>query len=352
VSPGAGPNCGDELAGTSDNLSIDLHHVAKIYRRNVHALRGIEMQVGRGEIFGLLGPNGAGKTTLVKIMMTVIRPTRADGTVLGRPVGHRPTLRRVGYLPEYFRCPAYLTGRQALEYYAALSKVGRRARKRRAAEMLATVGMTDRADAKIGTYSRGMVQRIGVAQALMHDPELVLLDEPTAGLDPVGRRDVREVLTQLRSQGRTVFLNSHLLSEVEMVCDRVAILKAGEVVRQGRLDELTRPRRMFEIELAGGDLSGARDVVAAALTTATPPTGGAAPAGGETVLDGECIRVEGFDAAGIQPAIDALRARGMVIRSIRQMRQTLEDLFIETVTGTVPPPLPPLSPAAGKEGGP
>ncbi len=347
MSPGPGPNCGDELAGTSDNLSIDLHHVAKIYGRNVHALRGIEMQVGRGEIFGLLGPNGAGKTTLVKIMMTVIRPTRADGTVLGRPVGHRPTLRRVGYLPEQFLCPAYLTGRQALEYYAALSKVGRRARKRRAAELLAAVGMTDRADAKIGTYSRGMVQRIGVAQALTHDPELVLLDEPTAGLDPLGRRDVREVLIQLRSQGRTVFLNSHLLSEVEMICDRVAILNAGEVVRQGSLEELTRPRRMFEIELAGGDLSAARDAVAAALTT-----GGAAPAGGETVLDGECIRVEGFDAAGIQPAIDALRARGMVIRSIRQMRQTLEDLFIETVTGAVPPPPPPPPPPAGKGGGP
>jgi ABC-2 type transport system ATP-binding protein len=138
-----------------------------------------------------------------------------------------------------------------------------------------------------------------------------------------------------------------------MVCDRVAILKAGEVVRQGKLDELTRPRRMFEIELAGGDLSAARDAVAAALTagaaTATPPTGGATPAGGEPVLDGECIRVEGFDAAGIQPAIDALRARGMVIRSIRQVRQSLEELFIETVTGTVPPPLPPMP--TGKEGG-
>ena len=343
--PGPGPNCGDELVGTSGNLSIDLHHVAKTYGRNVRALRGIEMQVGRGEIFGLLGPNGAGKSTLVKIMMTVIRPTRADGTVLGRAIGHRPTLRRVGYLPEYFRCPAYLTGRQALEYYAALSKVGRRARKRRAAELLAAVGMTERADARIGTYSRGMVQRIGVAQALMHDPELVLLDEPTAGLDPVGRRDIREVLVQLRSQGRTIFLNSHLLSEVEMVCDRVAILKAGEVVRQGRLDELTRPRRLFEIEVDGGDLPAARDAVAAALAT------GGAPAGGEAVLDGECILVEGHDAAGIQPAIDALRARGMVIRSIRQMRQTLEELFIETVTGPVPPPLPPLPTSPGREGG-
>lgn len=348
-------NGGGELAGPSDNLSIDLHHVAKIYRRNVHALRGIEMQVGRGEIFGLLGPNGAGKTTLVKIMMTVIRPTRADGSVLGRPVGHKPTLRRVGYLPEDFLCPGYLTGRQALEYYAALSKVDRRARRRRVAELLATVGMADWADAKIGTYSKGMVQRIGVAQALTHDPELVLLDEPTAGLDPVGRRDVREVLVELRRQGRTVFLNSHLLSEVEMVCDRVAILNAGQVVRQGALAELTRPRRMFEIELAGGDLSAARDAVAAALpagaTTATPATGRATPAGGEPVLDGECIRVEGVDAAGIQPAIDALRARGMVIRSVRQVRQSLEELFIETVTGPAPPPPPPPLPAGEKGGG-
>ena len=332
----------------TDQLAIDLHDVAKVYRRRVHALRGIQMQVARGEIFGLLGPNGAGKTTLVKIIMTVIRATRAAGTVLGRPIGHKPTLRRVGYLPEEHRLAPYLTGRQTLEYYAALSKMDRGARKRRAGELLAAVGLADWADAKVGTYSKGMVQRLGLAQALMHDPQLVLLDEPTDGLDPMGRRDVRRMLMELRRQGRTVFVNSHLLSEVEMVCDRVAILNAGQVVLQGSLEELTRGRRLYEIELESDELPAALEVVRGAL-------GGLA--GDAVTADGRCVRVEGVDAAGIQPAIEALCARRMVIRSVRQVRQSLEDLFIETVSAapgdseapagrSIPPPLPGQIPKA------
>ncbi|HUU59182.1 MAG TPA: ABC transporter ATP-binding protein, partial [Phycisphaerae bacterium] len=190
--------------------------------------------------------------------------------------------------------------------------------------------------ARIGTYSKGMVQRLGLAQALMHDPQLVLLDEPTDGLDPMGRRGVRELLTRLRDEGKTVFLNSHLLSEAEMVCDRVAILNDGKVVRQGRLAELTRKSLLYEIELEGADPAGALDAVRGAL-----------PAGADrkVALNGGVLRVEGVDAAGIQPAIDALRARKIVIRSLRAERQSLEDLFIETVTA-----LPPAPPAAQKGG--
>src|SRR5882672_159846 len=160
-------------------LAIDLHDVTKVYRRKVHALRGIEMRVARGEVFGLLGPNGAGKSTLVKIMMTVVRPTRAAGTILGRPVGHKPTLSRVGYLPENHRFPRYLTGRQTLNFFGALSKTPRQMRLRRVDELIETVGMKDWADRKVSMYSKGMMQRIGVAQALVNDPDLVLLDEPT-----------------------------------------------------------------------------------------------------------------------------------------------------------------------------
>src|SRR5271155_2083892 len=161
--------------------AIDLSHVTKIYRRRVHALQDISLSVNRGEIFGLLGPNGAGKSTLIKIMMTVVAPTRAAGTILGQPVGHKPTLARVGYLPENHRFPRYLSGRQTLEFFGGLCGVPRRVRRQRAAELLDVVGMTAAADRKVATYSKGMMQRVGLAQAMMNDPELLILDEPTDG---------------------------------------------------------------------------------------------------------------------------------------------------------------------------
>src|SRR3954452_16718622 len=230
--------------------AIDLKNVQKVYKGKVHALQGIDMRVRRGEVFGLLGPNGAGKSTLVKIMMTVIRPTRADGTILGQPVGHKPTLRKVGYLPEQHRFPKYLTGRQTLEFFGALAKVDRATRKGRADELLDVVGMRDWGDRKVSTYSKGMMQRVGLAQTLMSDPDLVVLDEPTDGVDPVGRRDIRDTLLRLREQGKTVFVNSHLLQELEMICERIAILVRGRVVKQGTIDDLTRAQQRYDIELA------------------------------------------------------------------------------------------------------
>ena len=240
------------MTTTASGLAIDLHDVAKVYKGKVHALQGIEMRVARGEVFGLLGPNGAGKSTLVKIMMTVIRPTRAGGTLLGQPVGHKPTLQKVGYLPENHRFPKYLTGRQTLEFFGAMGKVDRATRKRRAGELLEVVGMTAWGDKKTATYSKGMMQRVGIAQALMGDPDLVVLDEPTDGVDPVGRRDIREVLNRVREQGKTVFVNSHLLSELEQVCDRVAIMVKGRVAKQGTIDDLTEKSQRYEIELEVG----------------------------------------------------------------------------------------------------
>src|SRR5881227_658980 len=168
--------CSSLTTQTPGSWSIDLHDVRKTYRGRIAALRGIQMRVAPGEIFGLLGPNGAGKSTLVKIMMTVVRPTRADGTLLGRRVCHKPTLARVGYLPENHRFPRYLTGRQILHFFGALSKVDRPTRLRKAQELLAVVGMTEAADRPVSTYSKGMAQRIGLAQALMNEPDLILLD--------------------------------------------------------------------------------------------------------------------------------------------------------------------------------
>src|SRR5687768_6999192 len=249
---------------TDQSLAIDLRDVTKVYKGKVFALQGVEMRVRRGEIFGLLGPNGAGKSTLVKIMMTVVRPTTAHGTLLGQPIGNKAALARVGYLPENHRFPRYLTGRQCVEFFGALARVDRPTRKRRAAELIETVGMSEAADRKIATYSKGMAQRIGLAQALVNDPDLVLLDEPTDGVDPIGRRDIRDVLVRLRGEGKTVFINSHLLSELEMICDRVAILVMGVVAKQGTIGDLTAARQRYEMEVsANGMVAPLRQVIAA-----------------------------------------------------------------------------------------
>jgi ABC-2 type transport system ATP-binding protein len=189
-------------------------------------------------VFGFLGPNGAGKTTTVKVLLGLVTPTRGEARLFGQPVGDAEARRRVGYLPENFRFHDWLTGAQLLEFHARLAGMGSLHRSGRVADVLDLVGLRGRGGDRIRSYSKGMTQRIGLAQAIIHRPDLVLLDEPTSALDPVGRREVRDLIRSLRGQGMTVFLNSHLLSEVEMVCDRVAIVDGGRVVRSGRLQEL------------------------------------------------------------------------------------------------------------------
>jgi len=295
-------------------LAIDIVDVTKMYAGRVHALQGVSMQVGRGELFGLLGPNGAGKSTLVKIMTTIVRPTTATGTILGAPIGHRPTLARVGYLPEHHRFPQYLTGRQCVEFFGAMSLMRRADRKRRAAEMLEVVGMRSWGDRRVGTYSKGMQQRTGLAAALVNDPQLVILDEPTDGVDPVGRREIRDLLVRMRDDGRTVFLNSHLLSEVELVCDRVAIMLKGKVERQGSLYELTHESRRWKITVEG------------------PMPAWVAEFGAATVDRGRTsVEFKTEDLARVQSCIDRLRAEGLVIVGITETRESLEDLFMRLV---------------------
>lgn len=303
-------------AATTD-YSIDLHEVKKTYRGRVHALRGITMQVHDGEIFGLLGPNGAGKSTLVKIMMTVVYPTRVQGTMLGAPIGHKPTLRRVGYLPEHHRMPAYLNGRQVLHFYGALAGVDRATRRKRCEELLETVNMTEWAGKKISSYSKGMQQRIGLAQSLMNDPDLVVLDEPTDGVDPVGRREIRDVLVKLKEQGKTVFLNSHLLSELEMVCDRVAILVQGNVVMQGTIDDLTSESRRYEIIIDGS----APDWTSHDQAVRVEPTDN-----GRTK-----IVIPSAEPTDAQPVLDRLRGSKCTVIAMQPVRESLEDLFMRAV---------------------
>ena len=308
------------------DLAIDVQGVTKLYRGRVAALQGVSLQVRRGEVFGLLGPNGAGKSTLIKILMTVVRASSVQGTLLGQRVGHKPTLARVGYLPEHHRFPRYLTGRQTLEFFGALSGVGRAARKRRAGELIDTVGMTAWADHRVGAYSKGMMQRIGLAQALVNDPDLVLLDEPTDGVDPVGRRDIRDVLVRLRASGKTVFINSHLLSELEMVCERVAIMVGGRIAEQGTMAELTADRGRYEIEV-DAPVDAVRSAISGLLDG-----NGSLSTGVVVRVEGGVMRVDTTDAATVQPLLDGVRQAGLTVRRVQPVRPSLEDLFMEAVT--------------------
>ncbi|NOX57687.1 MAG: ABC transporter ATP-binding protein [Planctomycetes bacterium] len=308
------------------NWAVDLIGVRKRYRGGIDALRGVNIQVGQGEIFGLLGPNGAGKTTLVKIMMTVVRPTKAMGTILGRPIGNSRKLARIGYLPESHRFPTYLTGSQLLNYYAALAKVPRRIRKVRGGELLERMGMSKWADTSISKYSKGMMQRLGLAQALMHDPDLIVLDEPTDGVDPMGRRDIRELLLDYKKQGKSVLINSHLLSELEMVCDRVSILVGGLVARQGTLQELTEQSKEYCIVVSGK---------LAPLESKIRSLGGR--------LSREGVVLKGHDPEKVNALIDVLRQAGLLIESVQRRRFSLEDVFIKAMaTATTVPVAEPV----------
>ena len=287
--------------------------------------------------------------------------------LLGAPIGHRPMLARIGYLPENHRFPRYLTGRQVLEFFAALAKVDRPTRRRRSAELIELVGMQDAADRRIATYSKGMMQRIGLAHALVNDPQLLVLDEPTDGVDPVGRRDIRQVLAELRRQGKTVFINSHQLSELEMICDRVAILLAGQVARQGTLDELTVAKQRYEIEFAPDDPQRIEQAVkrvipdgwisAFASTNARPvilamPQAlartihrGHLPSGVWIELEAGTFRIGTTDAAQIQDLLDAFRRAGLTLARVQSVRPSLEELFMDTVdvrpaVSTLPGPVP------------
>ncbi len=359
----------DPSAGALHDLALDLTHVAKTYKGKVQALRGIAMRVHRGEVFGLLGPNGAGKSTLVKILMSVIHPSRCEGRLLGRRVGDKSVLARVGYLPEHHRFPEYLTGRQVVDHFGALAGVPRRDRAARIPGLLDLVGMGQWGSKRVRQYSKGMRQRIGIAQALVNNPDLVLLDEPTDGVDPVGRRDIREILLRLKSEGKTVFVNSHLLSELEMVCDRFAILVQGLVSAQGTLDDLTKDQQRYEIELAIESPDAMHRAARLALPEAPdigPPvastgsteaiTGLAPPASWSgTLSTGELFSITSrgltigtTDARRIQPIIDRLRSANVVILAVRPVRPSLEDLFMRAVTDPLTGQV--LEPGAARDG--
>ena len=215
-------------------------HTVELTKRfgDTVALAGLSMTVPRGEVFGFLGPNGAGKTTAVKLLLGLLAPTAGEAWVLGQRIGDLQTRRRIGYLPELFRYQGWLSAREVLVLHCELAPLPRSRWKEAIEGALDIVGLSDRADDRVATFSKGMQQRLGLGAALLGEPELVFLDEPTSALDPVGRHDVRQVIRDLSSRGAAVFLNSHLLSEVEQVCDRVAVVDQGRVIASGTMDQL------------------------------------------------------------------------------------------------------------------
>jgi len=293
-----------------DTPAVRTADLAKRYG-SITALAGLTMTIPRGDVFGFLGPNGAGKTTAVKLLLGLTPPTSGHAEVLGAQIGDREALRRVGYLPELFRYQSWLTAREVLALHCELAGIDRSAWQREIEDALAIVGLSDRGSGRVGTFSKGMQQRLGLGVALLGAPDLVVLDEPTSALDPVGRHDVREIIRTLGERGTTVFLNSHLLSEVEQVCHRVAIVDRGRVVAEGTLDELL-----------GGDTVRIR---ATGLDRAAR-TGLAGY--GQLDDEGDWLIVRGIDAERVPELVAQIVRLGGRVYAVEPRHESLEDRFL------------------------
>ena len=296
-----------------DTPAIEVSELRKLYGRT-EALAGLSMTVNRGEVFGFLGPNGAGKTTTVKLLLGLARPTAGSGKVLGAPLGDLATRRHVGYLPELFRYQPWLKAREVMTLHGELLRVPRGDRRPAADRILELVGLADRAGDLVGRFSKGMQQRLGLGVALMGDPALVVLDEPTSALDPIGRVDVRGIIKTARDRGAAVFLNSHLLSEVEQVCDRVAIVDHGRVVASGPLDDVLGQSET-QVRVSGidpGDL--------AAFEPFGAPT-----------LEDDRLSIRPMDPELVPDLVNVIVSMGGRIHEVRSGRTSLEQRFVELV---------------------
>jgi ABC-2 type transport system ATP-binding protein len=297
---------------SGEPLAIYTLDLAKRYRSTV-ALAGLTMTVPRGEVFGFLGPNGAGKTTAVKLLVGLTRPTSGEAWVLGAPAGDRLTRQRIGYLPELFRYQEWLSAREVLALHCELAGVPRERWREEIDRALHTVDLVDRADDRVGTYSKGMQQRLGLGVALLGQPELIFLDEPTSALDPVGRHDVREIIHDLKRRGVTIFLNSHLLSEVEQVCDRVAVIDKGRVIAIGTVDELRSERKTIRVR----------------ATNLNEESEAALGRFGEVrAIDGWYV-IRGIDSSAVPTLVAEIVRLGGQIYAVEPARGTLEDRFLQ-----------------------
>ncbi|MBV9271036.1 MAG: ABC transporter ATP-binding protein [Candidatus Eremiobacteraeota bacterium] len=292
---------------------VDVRHLAKTYGE-VTALHDLTVRVASGEIFGFLGQNGAGKTTAIKLLLGLTRRTSGNGTVMDRPLGAIEARRHIGYLPELFRYQPWLSAREVLVSHAALLGIRGASVRRRIDELLETVGLAQAADRRVGTFSKGMQQRTGLAVAMLGEPKLIFLDEPTSALDPNGRADVRQILRELKSRGTSVFLNSHLLSEVEQVCDRVAIVRSGRVVAEGTLAEI---------------LGSARAVRVRATANGTPLSDVLGRFGRVVATTNGSLVVNGAGEEQTPAIVGALVAANASVYEVEPLTATLEERFLE-----------------------
>ena len=299
-----------EVAGLRKTFS------SRLGKSRITALDGIDFTVREGELFGLLGPNGAGKTTTMKILLGLTRATSGVARLGGLSVSDPESRRRVGYLPEGHKIPGYLTARQALSIFGRMSDMDKVTIDRRINELLDRVHLGTWADVRVKKFSKGMTQRLGLAAALIHSPNILLLDEPTDGVDPVGRREIRDLLRDEAKNGVAVLLNSHLLSEIEMTCDRVAVLRNGKVAAEGAVDDLTRKSAKYKMVATPIDdslLAGFRE----------------SGAGVERVNGHMVLSVN--DVQHLNVLVDQLRARGGVLSELSPVRSSLEDVFVDLV---------------------
>jgi ABC-2 type transport system ATP-binding protein len=303
-------------------VAIEIENLTKDYetgfwrKRKVRALDGLSLSVERGQIFGFLGANGAGKTTTLKLLMRLIYPTAGTARILNRDISDVAMHARIGYLPENPYFYDYLTAREFLIYCGELFGQDRNTREQRTEELLTRVKLEKKSwDRQLRKFSKGMLQRVGLAQALVNDPEIVFLDEPMSGLDPVGRREVRDLIASLRTQGKTVFMCSHILSDIEVLCDSVAILKHGRLAHAGSLEELrTREASTVEVIATGADAETLKQHLGDGATVTRTASG---------------LRIEVADEKEVDGVIAALRQANGKLVSVQPTRQSLEELFLE-----------------------
>lgn len=303
---------------------VAVQNLTKVYKTGlrgtpVTALENFNLNVSESTIFGLLGKNGAGKTTFVKILLGIIFPTGGSVAVLSEDPKNYHVRKKIGYLPENHKIPQFLTGEAFLWHFGKMSGVDETTLKKRIPELIDLVRLTRWEKKKIRTYSKGMMQRIGLAQALIHDPELLLLDEPTDGIDPVGRKEIRDILVNLKQRKKTIFINSHILSEVELITDRVAIIDKGRLLSEGRVEDLTRQGNDYLIKADRDILSSVSEDMVSQFGIITSP-------------EGSIIKVNTDDE--LNRFIDLLRSKDIMIREIIHRKQTLEEIFINTVANS------------------
>jgi len=312
---------GERSRSTDTETILEARALAKtfalgFFRKRVHAVKEVSFSVRRAEVFGLIGPNGAGKTTTLKMLMGLVKPSAGEAKIFGEPVPHLASRRRVGYLPEISYYYDYLKPEEILDFYGRLYGLDAKTRHKRVDELIGRVGLDHARGKPLRKFSKGMLQRIGIAQALIADPELVVLDEPQSGLDPIGRKDVADLIASLRDQGKTVFFSSHILPDVERICDRVAVMMQGKIVDVGPLNKLLNPRTLYT-EVTAGLLEEEHHTE---LTSAIPNLRVSTHPGGIT------LRLPGD--TNVQEIIERLIRWGVAVESVTPRRENLEDVFV------------------------